>query len=320
MAVAEGHLPRLLHLVRALEKRGELSLTELAEILGTTEREVADDVQLLSTCGIPPYSPADLFEIELEGDRVRLGRRLLSLPRFQLSAEEVAGLRLAARLAASEGWGESRALRRAVAKLEAVLLPEERERGRRLARRIGIPGAPQPVARHLTALERAVRDHLEVEMTYYSESGEKLSRRRVWPYRLRAAPEGRYVIGFDTGKRAIRTFRVDRIQRLKHTGTRFTLPEDFDESGEQPSAGAAGDRRVDVTLRFDPEVARLAMEQYRGAKEEKDGSVIVHLKIWPGPGFWRLVLSWAGHCEVLEPESEREAVRVYAEEIAAAHT
>ena len=49
----------MVHLVRVLEKRGQLSLTELAEILGTSEREVAEDVQLLSTCGIPPYSPAD---------------------------------------------------------------------------------------------------------------------------------------------------------------------------------------------------------------------------------------------------------------------
>jgi proteasome accessory factor C len=318
MAVAEGHLPRLLHLVRALEKRGELSLAELADMLGTTEREAADDVRLLSTCGIPPYSPADLFEIELEGDRVRLGRRLLSLPRFQLSAEEVAGLRLAARLAQGEGWGESRALRRAVSKLEAVLLPEERERGRRLARRIGIPGAPQPVARHLTALERAARDRLEVEMIYYSESSEKLSRRRVRPYRLVASPEARYVIGLDTGKRAIRTFRVDRIQRLKVTGKSFTPPEGVDGIGEVPTAGS--DRRIEVTLRFDPQVARLALEQYRGAKQAKDGSVTVKLPVWPGPGFCRLVLSWAGHCEVLEPAEQRRAVRDYAAEIASAHS
>lgn len=317
MAVAEGHLPRLLHLVRTLEKRGELPLTELASILGTSEREVAEDVHLLSTCGIPPYSPADLFEIELAGDRVRLGRRLLSLPRFQLSAEEVAGLRLAARLAEGEGWGESRALRRAVAKLEAVLLPEERERGRRLARRIGIGGMLQPVARHLTALERAVRERLEVEMTYYSESSEKLSRRRVRPYRLVASPDARYVIGYDPGRRGIRTFRVDRIQRLKVTAKSFPVPEDLDESDERPSGTI--DRRIEVTLRFDSQVARLAMEQYRGAKQQTDGSVTVGLKIWPGPGFWRLVLSWAGHCEVIRPESEREAVRRYAEEIVAAH-
>jgi proteasome accessory factor C len=319
MAVAEGHVPRLLQLVRILEKRGELSLTQLADELGAPAREVADDVRLLSTCGIPPYSPADLFEIELEGAQVRLGRRLLSLPRFQLSAEEVAGLRLAARLAQLEGWGESRALRRAVSKLEAVLLPEERERGRRLARRIGIPGASPVAARHLTSIERALRGHLEVEMTYYSESSERLSKRRVRPYHLVAAPEGRYLIGLDVGQRGIRTFRVDRIQRLKVTTKDFSPPEDFDAADEMPSAASQGERRLDVVLRFDPQVARSAKEQFRGAKEEKDGAVTVKLKVWPGPGFWRLVLSWAGNCEVLEPDSERRAVGDYAREIETAH-
>ena len=96
MAVAEGHVPRLLHLVRLLDKRGEATITELAGELGASQQEVEEDIRLLTTCGVPPYSPADLFEIEIDGEMVRLGHRLLSIPRFQLSAEEIAGLRLAA--------------------------------------------------------------------------------------------------------------------------------------------------------------------------------------------------------------------------------
>ncbi|HKA23388.1 MAG TPA: hypothetical protein VKF80_00270 [Candidatus Eisenbacteria bacterium] len=76
MAVAQGHVPRLLHLVRLLEKHGEMSLADVASELGVSEDELAEDVRLLSTCGVPPYSPADLFEIEIEGGRVRLGRGL----------------------------------------------------------------------------------------------------------------------------------------------------------------------------------------------------------------------------------------------------
>src|SRR5262249_58857870 len=98
----------VLHPGRLLEKHGERSLADVASELGVSEDELAEDVRLLSTCGVPPYSPADLFEIEIEGGRVRLGRGLLRLPRFQLTAEEVAGLRLAPRPAQAPGRGRAR--------------------------------------------------------------------------------------------------------------------------------------------------------------------------------------------------------------------
>ncbi len=312
MAVAQSHLPRLLHLVRLLEKRGEMALADAARELGVTEREILEDVRLLSTCGVPPYSPADLFEIEVEGGRVRLGRRLLTLPRLQLSTEELAGLRLAARLGEGEGWGEARALKRAIAKIEAALGPSRRERGRRLARRIGVSPEPPAVARSLGLLERAVRERREVEMSYFSESREALSNRRVRPWRIEASPEARYLVGYDVGRRDERTFRVDRMQRLKLTGTRFEPP-----SRRVPRA-ASEDRRVAVELRFSAQAARLAAEQFRNGRRGRDSSLRVRTKVWPGPGFCRFVLSWAGQCEVVSPEAVRGEVAAYAQRLARA--
>jgi predicted DNA-binding transcriptional regulator YafY len=313
MAVAQTHLPRLLHLVRLLERRGEIGLAEAVREVGASERELLEDARLLSTCGVPPYSPADLFEIEVENGVLRLGRRFLELPRLQLTTEELAGLRLAARLGESEGWGEAEALKRAIAKIEAALTPARREQGRRLARRLGVALEPPAVARHLRLLERAVRERREVEMLYYSEQSEALAARRLRPWRIEALPEARYVVGYDVGRRAERTFRVDRIQRLKLAAARFEPPADAGRS----SAGE--DRRVAVALRFDPPVARLAAEQFRSARRRAGGSLEVSTRVWPGPGFWRFVLSWAGHCEVVSPASERAAVAAYARRVARAY-
>ena len=321
MAVAHAHLPRLLHLVRLLEQRGELPVAVVARELGVRERDVAEDVRLLSTCGVPPYSPADLLEIEIEGDRVCLGRRLLSLPRFQLTAEEVAGLRLAARIAAAGGWGESRALRRAIGKLEAALLPGERERGRRLARRIGVPGGSPAHARHLAVLERAVREGREVELTYFTEWREAVSPRTVRPYAVAATPtpEGRYLIGHDSRRDAVITFRVDHILRLRLTPRRFERPRGFDPAPYVSGLGPGNQERTAVVLRFAAAAAPLARDQFPAARPAPGGGLTVRLKVWTGAAFCRFVLSWAGACEVLAPAAVRDGVREYARQVAEEH-
>jgi predicted DNA-binding transcriptional regulator YafY len=321
MAVAHAHIPRLLHLVRLLERRTEIPVAEVARELGVRERDVEEDVRLLSTCGVPPYSPADLYEIEIEGGRVRLGRRMLDLPRFQLTAEEVAGLRLAARIAAAEGWGESRPLRRAIGKLEAALLPAERERGRRLARRIGVPGGAPAQARHLAALERAVRECREVELTYFTEWSEVVSKRTVRPYAVAATPtpEGRYLIGHDSKRDAVITFRADHILRLRLTARRFERPRDFDPMPYVSGIGPGNQERTDVVLRFAAAAVPLARDQFPAARAAPGGGLTVRLKVWAGASFCRFVLSWAGACEVLEPLAVREGVREYARQVAAEH-
>ena len=108
MAKAPQHIPRLLHLVRILAKARELPLTRLADELGVTESELREDIELLSLCGVPPYGPENLIEIQIIGDRVRLSNRLLAPPPLQLSPEEAAGLRVALKIAESQGWPESR--------------------------------------------------------------------------------------------------------------------------------------------------------------------------------------------------------------------
>jgi proteasome accessory factor C len=286
--------------------------------LGVSEDELAEDVRLLSTCGVPPYSPADLFEIEIDGGLVRLGRGLLRLPRFQLTAEEVAGLRLAARLAEAEGWGESRALKRALGKLEEALVPEERERGRKLAKRLAFAGVAPDQARKLEVIERAMRESRAVEIVYFTEWSETVSKRVVLPYAVVAAPGGRYLVGHDSKRNDVITFRVDHVVRLRLTAERFTRPEGFDPTPYVDWKSPAH-RGVPAVLRFDASAARLARDSFPDAKPGPKGSLLVRVEAWPGASFCRFVLSWAGGCEVLEPESVRQAVAEYAAQVAAAH-
>ena len=147
MAHAPEHIPRLLALVRALVSSKRLPLTQLADELDISEAELRADIELLSLCGLPPYGPDNLIDIQVGKDGlVRLSNRVLAPPPLQLSDEEAAGLRLALKLAEAQGWPETRALKSAIRKLEHALLPERREGARRLARRVGVVVDPDDAA------------------------------------------------------------------------------------------------------------------------------------------------------------------------------
>ena len=316
MARSPEHVPRLLHLVRILVRTRQMPLARLARELDVTEAEVRADIELLSLCGVPPYGPENLVEIQIVCDRVRLSNRLLAPPPLQLSAEEAAGLRLALRLAEAQGWPERRALRSALGKLEAALLPERREGGRRLARRLALAPEDRAESRWLPLVREAVERRFALDVEYYSDGREAVTTRRIAPYRIVATARVRYLIAYCYSRRAVLTFRLDRLLKARRTAERFEPPADLkvaDYLGDSPRTGPA---RVAVTVRFAPAAARLALETYSDARPAPEGSAIWKPHIWPSHSFARLILSWGGAAEVIEPAGVREAVRAYAQSVA----
>ena len=313
MARAPEHIPRLLALVRALSRARELPVATLCEELGVDEKELREDIELLSMCGLPPYGPDSLIDIQVVRDRVRLSNKVLAPPPLQLSDEEAAGLRVALRLAEAQGWPETKALRSAVKKLEAALLPERREGARRLARRLTVAGGGEaPEVRWLPMVKKAIETRTALDVTYYSDGREELTRRRIDPYRLVSLTRGRYVIAWCHLRKAILTFRLDRFVRAKGTTHRFEPPADLkvaDYVGDTPRDAG---NMVAVTVRFSPRAAHLARETWPAAKATADGGAVLKVKVWANLAFCREIARWGGAAEVLSPDSVRAQVRDYA--------
>ena len=320
MAHAPEHIPRLLALVRALVSARKLPIARLCEELGVSEDELRADIELLSLCGLPPYGPDNLIDIQVGKDGVvRLSNRVLAPPPLQLSDEEAAGLRLALKLAEAQGWPETRALGSAIRKLEDALLPERREGARRLARRVGVAreASESREQRILPVLRKAIEGSTALDLVYYSDGREARTERRVDPYRLVATEWARYLIGFCHLRKAVLTFRVDRILRARKTGARFTPPAELraeDYLGDSPRDAAS---MVPVTVRFAPSVATVALESYPDAKATKDGGAEWKTRVWPTLAFCRQIVAWGGAAEVIEPAEVRERVRAYAKELVA---
>jgi proteasome accessory factor C len=313
--------------VRALAKKKEIPIARLCDELGVSEAELRADIELLSLCGLPPYGPENLIDIQIVKDRVRLSNRVLTPPPLQLSDDEAAGLRVVLRLAEAQGWPERKALASAVRKLEAALVPARREAGRRLARRVVVPKGEDAGESWLPLARRAIETKTSLEIDYYSDGREARTVRRVDPYRVIVGTRASYLIGWCHLRRAVLTFRLDRIVRAKKTSERF-------EPVEEPRrpAGAVGDARsavgdtpavepdpIEVSVRFSPAVARLALETYPDAKPAPGGAALWKARVWPTLAFCRQILSWGGEAVVESPADVRRQVRDYARVVAASY-
>ncbi|MBW7858534.1 MAG: hypothetical protein H3C43_09655, partial [Leptonema sp. (in: Bacteria)] len=68
-----NNLQQMFRILPVLAERKSIPIQELLELGGyTKKKELINDIEALSMLGTPPYSPADLFDIEIDAETVRL--------------------------------------------------------------------------------------------------------------------------------------------------------------------------------------------------------------------------------------------------------
>jgi predicted DNA-binding transcriptional regulator YafY len=132
---------------------------------------------------------------------------------------------------------------------------------------------------------------------------------------------GLYVIGYEHGyHRAVRTFKLDRMRRVKLMGEAeaYKIPQDFDPrkflSNAWGVVGSSGGEPAQVRLRFQPEAAYRIEEAGYPAMERiylSDGRVEVRFEVGTNKQNFPVELlswvqGWGPRVEVLEPESLRQ--------------
>jgi predicted DNA-binding transcriptional regulator YafY len=227
---------RLLRLLSLFQARRDWTSTELAARLGVTTRTIRNDVGRLRGLG---YS-VDARPGVAGG--YRLGTGGGTAPPLLLDDDEAVAVAIGLRTAASGSVaGIEETSVRALAKLQHVLPSRLRRRVSAFqpyALAMPSPG-PQVDPDVLTVIASACRDHERLRFDYRTHSG-AASRRSVEPYRLVNDRRRWYLVAWDTGRDAWRTFRVDRIEPRTPPGPRFTprpLPPDR-EIAAQVARGA----------------------------------------------------------------------------------
>jgi predicted DNA-binding transcriptional regulator YafY len=206
-------LDRTDRLLGLLASRPSWTATDLAAELGVSLRTVRRDLAQLRARGVP---------VEAErgrGGGIRVPPRV-GLGRLLLSQHEIIDLLLA--LAVAEGLRSpflASSLRGLRQKITAAFPTEERSRIAALRRRIllGPAASPQvlgglaePRAAVVRELQRAFFDQRAVDIAYAGPAGP--SRRAVEPHHLLLSWPAWYVVAWDRGRDAPRTFRLDRIE------------------------------------------------------------------------------------------------------------
>jgi predicted DNA-binding transcriptional regulator YafY len=192
--------------------RSAVTVAELAETFGVTERTMFRDLAALRANEIPIESDPG------PGGGIRLSRSYL-LPPLGLSLEEAVALWITVQL---HGARHHRALTQALDKVIAGIPAERRVTFERVLRRIVIgpeataeqqQDAVPPDPEIYRTVEQAVLQGLCLQLDYRDRDGRR-TQRQVEPHGLLVLDPVWYVLALDKQKEAPRTFRLDRIESV----------------------------------------------------------------------------------------------------------
>lgn len=266
---------RLISLIMLLQLQPNQKAGDLAASLGVSVRTLHRYFTQLDEMGIPIYAergPYGGFSLV----------RGYKLPPLVFSPEEASALSLGASLV-EELWGNlyRDAARAALVKLENLLPEAQRQevmwaRRSLLAANLHHPGLEAWTAT-LEELRRAMLNARQVEMVYSSTTSGRSSTRRLDPYTLIFRWGWWYIVGFCHTRKAVRTFRIDRIQKLSATQANFKPPTEFDARAYLDRE-FAGQSQLQVRLKFSRKAASIALLNrlnWDSFEEQPDGSVLV---------------------------------------------
>ncbi|WP_418955474.1 helix-turn-helix transcriptional regulator [Streptomyces tritici] len=298
---------RLLRLVSLLAARPSWTCGELAERMAVTDRTVRRDIARLREIGYAVESDPGPWG----GYRLRAGTRV---PPLTFDDEEALAVAVGLREAALSGaLGSDQAALSALLKLRQVL-PQ------RVARRLAemddafvhTPRRDEPQIKPGMLLELAVacRREERARLSYRDREG-RVTVRDIDPYRLVHTGRRWYFAARDVARDEWRTFRADRVERLRPTGQPVELVDPPDPALLVSRSMAAGAYPLTTTIRLPlsmDEALRLIPATVGVHRPAGPGATIVEIGGPDAEGLAKYLLSLATPLRVLEPDTVREAL------------
>ncbi len=206
---------RLLDLVPYIVAHPGISITELAKEFSISRNEVLKDLNLLFLCGLPGYTPLELIDISFDEESVVIrDPQNLAAPR-NLNESEALIARIA--LAALEestpktsaAYLQIIALREKIAEAFSSSIPAS-----------AITFTLDKERAMLEAIEGAIKQELDLEMTYNNVTKDSSSKRSITPISIIAEDKRTIVSAYCHSAKALRTFNLAQISEVS-TKTRI---------------------------------------------------------------------------------------------------
>ena len=200
---------RLLDLVPYIVAHPGISITELAKEFSITRDEVLKDLNLLFLCGLPGYTPLELIDISFDEESVVIrDPQNLAAPRNLNESEAlIARIALAALEEStprtSSAYPQIVALREKIAKAFSSSIPAS-----------AITFTLDKERATLEAIEGAIKQELDLEITYNNVTKDSSSRRSITPISIIAEDKRTLVSAYCHSARALRTFNLAQVSEV----------------------------------------------------------------------------------------------------------
>ncbi len=306
-------LARIAHIDQAIRAGNRPNASELAQQLEVAPRTVHRDIQFLR----------DRLKAPLVFDPVCNGYRYddagYQLPFFRLTEGELLAVFLAERLLQQyHGTPYATALATAFQRMISVLPDQVTIDLSHLGEAFSFrqQTADPGDAERFIRLSQAVRESNQLEIVYWTASRDATQSRVVDPYHLVSVDGDWFLVGYCHFREDVRMFSPARIRELRETGVHFDRPADFNiaaylDTGFRKIRGTGPLQTV--RLRFTPKAARYIREKTwhptQQVRDEKDGGLILTLKVNHMLEIKRWVLSHGAECQVLQPAELRKEIR-----------
>ena len=151
------------------------------------------------------------------------------------------------------------------------------------------------------------------ELSYYSASAKRAKRYEVDPYRVVYYQGGLYLYGRVEEYNEVRTFAVERIERIALTEVGFEMPRDQDIEAHTRSAfGIAGGPAQEVVLRFDAVMADSIKDRTWHESQKitprPDGSFDLSLEVALSRELKAWIRSFVPRVVVIKPQSLKDDI------------
>jgi len=293
---------RLLALLHLLERDGSYPVETIAEMLGASVSEIAEDLDALACCGVAPYYPDQLVPLFVDHGVVEVFGALPALERsVRLSVAEARALTAALQAAGLPADDPLAARLLAAAAPESVDVADLE----RVVRAAAAPGGGAALA----ALAAGLHERRAVAIAYQPAGSDEAAARVVEPLALVSERGAWYAEAFCRTAGALRTFRVDRVREARLLDEHFA-PRDITASGvsfspdDLPLARVAFSAGEDFSERDWPGA--------RAGATHEDGSFEVDVPYSGLAWIARQVVARLGSARVVSPPEVREAVALQA--------
>jgi predicted DNA-binding transcriptional regulator YafY len=300
-------------ILKRIEKSRYVTAADLAEEHGVALRTIRRDLEALQEAGFPLY---DDRESGKKLWRLMEGYQQKAQASFTMS--EMAALYFGRHLiTVLQGAPFATDLDSAFVKIRAALPEKSTKYLSRISELFSVrPTASKDYSAKknviLTLIDAMLHER-RVDMSYYSASSKRAKGYEVDPYRLSYYQGGLYFFGRVEEYGEIRTFAVERIQRIALMDETFEMPAESEIDAHTSGAfGITGGTPEEVVLRFDASTADSVKDRTwhpsQKVTERSDGSFDLSMNVALSRELKAFIRSYVPRVIVVKPQSLKDDI------------